>query len=99
MTHVEFQDELRLLSQGQPLSQDVVLSSLRQHGASMVQANKAMTLLFGMSLGTAKNVAAGHPAWQSARDAAEPLHEALAQYARLGLPASTGATPQRRHRY
>jgi ribosomal protein L7/L12 len=81
MTPIEFDDALKALAARKSLTQDIALTRLRERGASMIQAIKAMTILFNLGLGAAKEAAARHPAWQPVHAAAEPLHEALAQHA------------------
>jgi hypothetical protein len=81
MTPAEFNDAIEILSARKSLTQDIALTRLRERGASMIQAIKAMTILFNLSLGAAKEAAACHPAWQPVHAAAEPLHEALARHA------------------
>jgi ribosomal protein L7/L12 len=96
MTPREFDDALKVLSTRKSLTQDIALTRLREHGASMIQAIKAMTLLFDLGLGAAKEVAARHPAWQPVHAAAEPLHEALAQHsATQNLPVATSPSVRR----
>jgi hypothetical protein len=96
MTPSEFNDALKILSTRKPLTQDFALTRLREHGASMIQAIKAMTVLFDLELGAAKEAAARHPAWQPVQAAAEPLHEALAQHAATeDRPAATSSSVHR----
>lgn len=76
MTPHEFDSTLAKLGKEPALTQDLVLSRLRQHDASMIQAIKALVHLFGLSLGESKKTASHHAAWRAIHLASAPLHEA-----------------------
>lgn len=64
------------------LSVEGAIVALRDAGLTIVQSMKALTQLFGMSLGAAKAVTAGHPVWAGVTKAAEPLHDDLEAFAK-----------------
>lgn len=55
--------------------------ALKDAGLTLTQSIKALTELFGLSLGDAKAVTAGHPVWADVVRAAEPLHAQLEEMA------------------
>ena len=96
MTPSEYDDLLTGMSANKTLTHGEALVHLRERGASMIQAIKAMTLLFGMPLGTAKEVAARHPSWQRIHEAAKPLHDALLRHVDTEPPVVPANPPLQR---
>jgi hypothetical protein len=64
------------------LSVEGAVVALRDAGLTIVQSMKALTQLFGMSLGAAKAATAGHSVWADVTKAAEPLHDELEAFAK-----------------
>lgn len=59
------------------LSAEGAVVLLKDAGLTITQSMKALIEIFGMSLGEAKGVTAGHPVWADVMEAAQPLHDDL----------------------
>lgn len=69
-------EDLRLeVARGVPQADVICLMS--QRGMTILGAIKATREIFGISLGSAKQLVASHPAYQSIAETSEPLHDDL----------------------
>jgi hypothetical protein len=62
------------------LSLDESIVFLHDEGLPIVHSIRAIHEVFGLPLGEAKHVAAGHPVWASVANAAKRLHDDLEMY-------------------
>jgi hypothetical protein len=69
-------DEFLQLQQG-GRSQGEILTALKEHGLTIVEAIKASRSLFGIGLGEAKSIVTSHPSWSETAQAARPFQDAL----------------------
>ncbi|QAT81663.1 hypothetical protein EJ065_0048 [Corallococcus coralloides] len=63
------------------LSREDAVVALHAAGLTIIECIKGLMRLYGLSLGDAKFIAAGHPVWRSIVNEAEPLHQELEDYA------------------
>ncbi|QAT81657.1 hypothetical protein EJ065_0042 [Corallococcus coralloides] len=63
------------------LSKEDAVVALHDAGLTIIECIKGLMQLYGLSLGDAKFIAAGHPVWRDIVKAAEPLHDDLEAYA------------------
>jgi hypothetical protein len=63
------------------LSLDESIVFLHEAGLPIVHSIRAIHEVFGLPLGEAKRVTAGHPVWAPIAEAARPLHDDLEMYA------------------
>ncbi|MBN8470715.1 hypothetical protein JYJ95_29775 [Corallococcus exiguus] len=63
------------------LSREDAVVALHDAGLTIIYGIKGISQLYGLSIGDAKSVVAGHPVWRGIVKAAEPLHQELEDYA------------------
>ena len=60
----------------QGASREDVIDHLHKDGRGIIEAIKALRLLYGINLGKAKRLVSTHPSWIAIAHQTEPLHEA-----------------------
>lgn len=87
MKHADFEHVLNQLERAHSASQAAMLLSLREQGATISQAIKAVRHLYAVSLGEAKARVAGDSSWSVVDKAAVGLRQD-AQDALAGRPSA-----------
>ena len=65
-------------------TREEIIGLLNASGANILDAIKSIRAVFSVSLGEAKRLVTGHPAWRAEVRAAESLHDAAEWAAKVG---------------
>ncbi len=69
------EEQQRRVAQDEPI--ESVIASLHAEGLTITDSMKAVRSLYGVDLGTGKELVSSHPVWAKVVEANEPLHALL----------------------